>query len=142
MTVTEIKTLKEFREIIKTEREVKNENGELVKEDLGPVIVDFWAPWCGPCKQMSPLFEKIANNPENAGLRFYKIDGDENDGALQEVSVTTLPSFIVFHKNEKIGEVLGAVPSALMTLITKHAKANAPAAAPAAEAPAAPAEKL
>nr|GAT48490.1 thioredoxin [Mycena chlorophos] len=133
MPVTPITDYKHFAEVINSKT---------------PVIIDFWAPWCGPCKIISPIFEKFSNQPEFAGLSFYKLDTEENERAMEEAAIRVMPSFMVFKDGNKLGEVAGALPTPLAALIKEHSgvpAAEAPAAeAPAADAPAAeaPVEKL
>ncbi|KAF7347096.1 Thioredoxin [Mycena venus] len=102
MPVTAIETFEEFEKVI---------NGEK------PVIIEFWATWCGPCRIISPVFEKFSNLAEYAGLGFYKVDIDANQRAAEEVGVRAMPTFIVFKGGEKLDESVGANIRALQQLI-------------------------
>ncbi|KAF7349175.1 Thioredoxin [Mycena sanguinolenta] len=104
-----------------------------------PVIIDFWAPWCGPCRVISPIFEKLSDKAENAGLKFYKLDTEENERAMVEAGVRVMPSFMVFQKGDKLGESAGALPAPLATLIAKHANPSVATETPAATAEPTPA---
>ena len=81
-----------------------------------PVLVDFYADWCGPCKMMAPVVEEVAN--EAAGVKVCKINIDENMEIAQRYGVMSIPTFIAFKNGEISGKQIGAIPkSALLGLV-------------------------
>ncbi|PCH34447.1 thioredoxin [Wolfiporia cocos MD-104 SS10] len=74
-------------------------------------VFDFWATWCGPCKVISPIFEKLSEQFPTA--EFYKVDVDEQQDISQEVGIRAMPTFMAFKNGEKIKDLVGANPVAL-----------------------------
>ncbi len=72
-----------------------------------PVIVDFWATWCGPCQFMSPIFEKMAKKYKT--IRFARVNVDNAPGISQRYGVYSIPTFIVFSNGEPVDKAMGAV---------------------------------
>ncbi|KXN93122.1 Thioredoxin, partial [Leucoagaricus sp. SymC.cos] len=77
-----------------------------------PIVVDFWAEWCGPCRLISPTYESIAKKA-GANVGFYKVDVDTQSEISEEVGIRAMPTFIVFRKGEKKHELVGASPPRL-----------------------------
>ena len=79
-----------------------------VLESEQPVLVDFWAPWCGPCRVVAPVLEQIAG--ERPDLRVVKLNVDENQTTAARYEVLSIPTMILFKNGEVAKKVIGAYP--------------------------------
>lgn len=83
-------------------------------------IVDFWAPWCGPCRKLSPILDEIAQDFEGK-IKVTKINTDENTKVAQQLSISSLPSILIFKNGEGVERLVGLMPkSSLVSNIEKH----------------------
>jgi thioredoxin 1 len=103
--------------------EVNDTNFESeVLQSAEPVLVDFWAPWCGPCRQIAPLVEQLAG--ENAGsAKVLKLNVDDAPNAAQSYGVSSIPTLMVFKNGEVVDRFVGLQPKARLQDAIDAAKA-------------------
>lgn len=88
--------------------------------ESGIVLVDFWAPWCGPCRMIAPVLEEISNEIGNK-IKIGKLNVDHNPETSRQYNVMSIPTLLLFKDGELVSEMVGYQPKEqLMDIITKH----------------------
>ena len=86
----------------------KNFQQEVIDSDQ-PVLVDFWAPWCGPCKMMAPILEELAGDL-NGKVKIAKLNTDENPSVAGNYGITGIPTLIIFKNGNPEDRIVGVLP--------------------------------
>ncbi len=96
-----------------------NFQDEVMSADM-PVLVDFWAPWCGPCKMMAPIVEELSKDMEGKA-KVVKVNVDENQALAQEHNILSIPTFMIFKGGQVVDQFAGAMgKDVLEEKISKH----------------------
>ena len=95
---------------------------EVIKSDT-PVLVDFWAEWCGPCKMIAPFVEELAEEFDGQ-VKFTKLDVDSNPMTAQNFGIRGIPTLLIFNDGKVAKQVVGAVPKAVLKKNIEEAMAG------------------
>lgn len=94
---------------------------EVIKSDI-PVMIDFWAVWCGPCKVIAPVVEELASEYEGR-LKVGKLDIDNNQEVAVKYGIRSIPTLLIFKDGKIVDQIVGAVPKAsIVAKINPHIK--------------------
>ena len=85
---------------------------EVIKSDI-PVLVDFWADWCAPCKMIAPIVEELAEEYDGKG-KFAKLDIDSNPKVATTYGIRSIPTLLIFKGGSPVDQVVGAVPKSVL----------------------------
>ena len=95
----------------------ENFNTEVIQSEK-PVLVDFWAPWCGPCRMFAPVLDQIAQEKEGQ-VKVGKVNIDEEPGLAQQFRVMSIPTLLLFENGKVVANSVGAVPKHQVEVMLK-----------------------
>ena len=96
-----------------------NFDDEVIKSDI-PVLVDFWAPWCGPCRIIAPVVEEISESHEGK-IKVGKLNVDDNQQTSMKFGIRSIPTLLVFKNGEILEQIIGAVPKTEIERVVNNA---------------------